>query len=375
MEFFRRLFRGNDDDAEQVQTPASPSASPQSVVTKELSQEKVETTPLPPIDSEKDLPDRAEEIYDNVPPSPGGQAAKIDELPDEEKAGEKSSQATGKLNPDLVMMQTKPLDEPTEFKLSGHQIQYGVASHVGRVRSNNQDATLAVMTKILSVTNLPSIGLFAVADGMGGHHDGELASALTVQTLASVVLTDVVQPQLVNSEKTSEQKTIPEVLHEAMNTANSKVKSQVPDGGTTATCAVIRGDLAYISHVGDSRAYLINDDTMELVTRDHSLVQRLIELGQLTEEEAEVHPQRNVLYRAIGQGDGIEPDTSMRRLPPKSRLLLCSDGLWSVIGDEKIKEILGEYTDPQEICDKLVEAANVSGGPDNISVLLIQMPE
>lgn len=372
MEFFRRIFRGNDDESES-QKPTDKPADP--VVTKELSQEKVETTPLPPIVSDLDLPDKAEEVFGKEPDKSAKAPHKTDELPKDEKPPAKPSVETGKLPPNPMVLQTKPLEAPTEFKKTDHHIKYGVASHVGQVRSNNQDATLALTTRILSVTDLPALGIFAVADGMGGHHDGELASALTVQTLASVVLNEVIQPQLAGSDNNSEQRTIPEVLNSAMNTANTTVKSQVPDGGTTATCAVVRGDLAYISHVGDSRAYLINGGSMELVTRDHSLVQRLIELGQLTEEEAEVHPQRNVLYRAIGQGEAIEPDTSMRRLPPKSRLLLCSDGLWSVIGDQKIKELLDKYSDPQEVCEALVESANVSGGPDNISVLLIQMPE
>lgn len=359
MEFFRRMFKGNEEDSEQ---PEPVTVTPPGVVTNQLPQERVETTPLSP-----DLPDKAEEVFGDAPEKKPVDTA---ELNMNEAEDEKAKDGTKPM-----VLQTKPLEPPREFKTLNHNLQYGVASHVGQVRSNNQDATLAFTTKILSSSELPPVGLFAVADGMGGHHDGERASALTVQMLASVVLTDIVQPQLKGSENTAEQRTIPDVLNEAMNSANSTVKAQVPDGGTTATCAVIRGDLAYISHVGDSRAYLINDGEMELVTRDHSLVQRLIELGQLTEEEAEIHPQRNVLYRAIGQGDGIEPDTSMRRLPPKSRLLLCSDGLWSVIGDAKIKEVLDRYTDPQEVCDVLVEAANLSGGPDNISVLLVQMPE
>ena len=152
-----------------------------------------------------------------------------------------------------------------------------------------------------------------------------------------------------------------------MAEANEAVQMKVPSGGTTATCGIIRGDLAYIAHVGDSRAYLISEGNMELITRDHSLVRRLQELGQLTPEEAEVHPQRNVLYRAIGQGEGVEVDAATRRMPPSSRLLLCSDGLWGVIGDEKLAEILEQYEDPQEACEQMIALANTLGGPDNIT--------
>jgi serine/threonine protein phosphatase PrpC len=104
-------------------------------------------------------------------------------------------------------------------------------------------------------------------------------------------------------------------------------------------------------------------------------VRRLQELGQLTAQEADAHPQRNVLYRAIGQSDTLEVDAATRRLLPSSRLLLCSDGLWGVIGDEKISEIVAQYPEPQEACEQLIAAANANGGPDNITVVLVQMPD
>jgi len=335
MDFLRRIFGSSKTD----QAVSKPTRKPET---------QVDTAPLP-----REEVERAKEIF-GAGPAP--------------KASSEDGEASAPL-------QTRPLAPPEEFKSRNHIIRYGISSHKGRVRTNNQDSTLTFFSNLTSSNEPPPIGLFVVADGMGGHHDGERASELTVQTLAQIVLNQIIQPQMVEIENTAELRTIPEVLTEAMSVANENVKEQVPDGGTTATCAVIRGDLAYIAHVGDSRAYLVNGDSMELITRDHSLVQRLIELGQLTEEEAEVHPQRNVLYRAIGQGDTIEPDTSMRRLPPASRLMICSDGLWSVIGDEKIKEVLQNTPDPQEACDILIEAANQNGGPDNISVVLIQMPK
>ena len=338
MEFLRRIFGSSKSEQAVAGTTTG------------VPETQVDTAPLP-----REEVERANEIF-GADPVPKENTPKSDEEA-------------------VVPLQTRPLAPPEEFKSSNHVIRYGVSTHKGRVRTNNQDSTLTFFSNLTSANEPPPIGLFVVADGMGGHHDGERASELTVQTLAQVVLNEIIQPQMMEIENTAELRTIPEVLTEAMTSAHDNVKAQVPDGGTTATCAVIRGDLAYIAHVGDSRAYLVNGDTMELITRDHSLVQRLIELGQLTEEEAEVHPQRNVLYRALGQGDTIEPDTSMRRLPPASRLLLCSDGLWSVIGDQKIKEILEKHPDPQEACDLLIDEANQNGGPDNISAVLIQMPK
>ena len=272
-------------------------------------------------------------------------------------------------------IQTRPLAPPKEYSSSTDSPTIGLSSNVGRMRSNNQDACLSMVISPSMVGDPPAIGFFVVADGMGGHTDGEQASAVTVRTLAKHVLDKIVMPHLMGGERTSDQKTISEILSEAVQAANEATQQNVPNGGTTATCTVIRGDLAYIAHVGDSRAYLISEGNMELVTRDHSLVRRLQELGQLTPEEAEVHPQRNVLYRAIGQGEALEVDGATRRLPPSSRLLLCSDGLWGLVDEDKIMEVLEEHSDPQEVVDRLVDLANEAGGSDNITALLIQMPD
>lgn len=272
-------------------------------------------------------------------------------------------------------LKTRPLEPPKPFTTTSRRIRVGIASDVGQARTSNQDAALVFMASAEMAGNPPPVGFVVVADGMGGHHDGELASALAVQTLARYIINDIVIPHLDGREYSAEQRTIPEVLADSMHAANRAVQEQVPDGGTTATCAVIRGDLAYIAHVGDSRAYLISEGSIELVTRDHSLVRRLQELGQLTAEEAEVYPHRNVLYRAIGQGESLEVDAATRRLPPSSCLLLCSDGLWSTVSEKRILEVLSEHPDPQEACDRLVAAANANGGPDNITVVLVQMPD
>ena len=135
-----------------------------------------------------------------------------------------------------------------------------------------------------------------------------------------------------------------------------------------------------IGHVGDSRAYLIthgnNGDgpVLRQITRDHSLVQRLQELGQLTAEEAAEHPQRNVLYRAIGQGEGLEIDVENFGLPPQSRLLICSDGLWGLVEDEDLTAIVRTSASSQIACERMIAAANAAGGPDNITVIMVDFP-
>src|SRR5690606_697009 len=135
------------------------------------------------------------------------------------------------------------------------------------------------------------------------------------------------------------------------------VLRHVPDGGTTLTTMTVIGDLAYITHVGDSRIYMMSGDRVEQLTRDHSLVQRLIELDQLTPSEAADHPQKNVLYRALGQTETLEIDVLTRRLTPHSRFLICSDGLWNLADERELREIVMKNADPQTACDQLVALA------------------
>jgi PPM family protein phosphatase len=152
------------------------------------------------------------------------------------------------------------------------------------------------------------------------------------------------------------------------------VHQQIPKGGgTTCTAVVVLGDRAYVAHVGDSRAYMITKDGLEQITRDHSMVQRLLELGQLTPEEAATYSRRNELYRALGFKDVLEVDALSRRLPPGSRMLLCSDGLWNHVEGPEIFNIVLNHPNPQEACNKLVALANTRGGTDNITVILLRM--
>ena len=143
--------------------------------------------------------------------------------------------------------------------------------------------------------------------------------------------------------------------------------------GTTTIALLVRGNEAYFAHVGDSRGYLIRGGHATQITRDHSLVQRLEELGQITSAEAAVHPQRNVLYRALGQGETLEPDVVTTPFPVGGYLLLCSDGLWGVVPEDEIRKIIYEAPTIQRACQNLVSAANAAGGPDNISTVLVQL--
>lgn len=266
-------------------------------------------------------------------------------------------------------------DELINLQLRLPQLAVSCAQSVGKQRDHNEDSILAI--SVLSSNNggyLP-IGLYIVADGMGGHKNGELASKLAVQTIAHTVIENIFLPAL-NSGPTPPTTPIQEILEQSVHKAHQTITKEVPGGGTTLTTVLIVGQQMSIAHVGDTRLYHINSDgNMETLTRDHSLVRRMIELGHLTEEEASVHPQRNVLYRALGQGEPFNPDISTQPLPQSGYLLLCSDGLWGVVGQTEIANIVQSSKSQEIACQSLVDAANNAGGPDNISAILIRIPD
>jgi serine/threonine protein phosphatase PrpC len=165
---------------------------------------------------------------------------------------------------------------------------------------------------------------------------------------------------------------IQEIMESGVKEAHKAVIRTAPGGGTTMTSALVVGEQITIAHVGDSRAYFIYPDgRIQVITQDHSLVHRLQELGQITEKEAFNHPQRNVLYRAIGQNEPFRPDITSYQFPHPGFLMLCSDGLWGVIPETEIFRIVTTNKNPSIACNKLVDAANAMGGPDNISVILV----
>lgn len=285
-----------------------------------------------------------------------------------------NAEVTTKILDDGRTQKLPELESATLDKERGGRFTVGQSTHTGQVRTNNQDSIATFVTSSESAEVLPHVGVFVVADGMGGHHNGELASAVASRTVMRHILEHVMISILNKEENSDERPTISDILREGVQEANRQVSSQVPEGGTTITAAVLMGDLAYIAHVGDSRAYVINSETIEHITRDHSLVQRLIELEQLTPEEARDHHQKNVLYRALGQNDNIDVDIITRRLGAGVRLLLCSDGLWNLLPDEDIRHVVSASPNPQLACETLVKLANDRGGHDNISVVLVKMP-
>jgi len=253
----------------------------------------------------------------------------------------------------------------------------GWLTDVGSVRGQNEDALLVFMGQHDANDDgqpVPPFGLFMVADGMGGHQKGEIASSLALRVSASHLISTVYLPLLSGLERGANQPALTDVVREAVSQANRSVARELPGSGSTLTCGLVLGSRLFIGHVGDSRAYLLRDGASpQRLTRDHSFVNRLIEMGQISEEEAIVHPQRNVLYRAIGQTDGLEVDVTTNALQDGDRLFFCSDGLWNMMDEAAIWGILSETREPQEACMRLVGAANTAGGNDNVTVVYTQV--
>lgn len=289
----------------------------------------------------------------------------------------KSQVADDLVDPE-VSVDTKELDKtttPVDTKSVGYSsplISVGYGLSPGKQRNHNEDAFFTLTTMFsYNETELP-FGLYMVADGMGGHKNGEIASELAIRAVAGIVLTEIYTP-LMSLDPQPSELSFREVLHNGIELANTEIITKSYGGGTTITAILIVGDQMTIAHVGDSRVYSVSKNgTMEALTRDHSLVKRLQELGQITPEEAAVHPQRNVLYRALGQGEPFEPEIISTKRPESGSLLVCSDGLWSIVGKEGMESIIKSGVSPQDICDRLIDAANEAGGPDNISAILAE---
>lgn len=205
--------------------------------------------------------------------------------------------------------------------------------------------------------------LLIVADGMGGQNAGEIASSMAAMTIRSFVFDEFMS----YDDKQ-------DLLREAIVRANNKIYKTASQNvemagmGTTVTCILICGDSLYYGHVGDSRAYVINNDSIRKITQDHSLVQELIDNGTITEAEAIEHPQRNLITRAVGTEKYVIVDTGIEKLNSDDKVLLCSDGLTSYLTDEEIHSFV--KSDAFGAVDKMISCANDRGGKDNISIIL-----
>jgi serine/threonine protein phosphatase PrpC len=254
-------------------------------------------------------------------------------------------------------------------------MSFGVISDVGRVRPTNQDHVFALQISLPGPNGQDVLGLFIVADGMGGHTGGATASARAVEIVTGEVLQGLVMPVLRGEPPAA----IQDLMREAVLTANRRILDEATqqhnDMGTTLTAALLLGGRCYQAHVGDSRLYTRAATGLQCRTRDHSMVARLLELGQISPEEAHRHPKRNYLYQSVGQQDEIEVESDSFSLDGCDYLLLCSDGLWGVLEEAVVLQALSPGRDTQEICADLVAQANEAGGEDNISVIVVGLPQ
>ena len=239
------------------------------------------------------------------------------------------------------------------------------ATDIGRKRQLNQDY---VFSSAKPLGNMPN--LFIVADGMGGHNAGDYASKCTTETV-------------VNEIQNSFEKNPTIIIKKAIKTANAKIRKEASENeslfgmGTTLVVATIIGKYLQVSNIGDSRLYLLNKDGLRQVTEDHSLVEEMIRLGGLSREDARLHPDKNIITRAIGAKDEVEADFFTEELEAGDIVLMCSDGLTNMLEDKEIEAILlnPEKEELIQKGDALIKAANENGGKDNIAVVLVRLVE
>lgn len=326
-----------------------------------------------------ELSEDLNKIEQNGQPSEGKE---VDTLNLEDDAGETDIEITLELEPDTEIIDdalqdtaiTPPIKDQ-ERNLKTPALNAVQLCHIGNVRSRNEDSSYIFTTESGGQQPLIPFGLYIVADGMGGHHNGHEASKGVSRLVAEYVLDRIYVPLLKNSieDNSKPPEPVSEVILDAVQLANQHIHNPDPgkDSGTTLTAALVFGRRLYVAHVGDSRAYLLTNGDMQKVTTDHSYVQRLQDAGQLTEDEAAVHPQRNMLYRAVGQGGMLEVETFTRSLPKQGKLFLCSDGLWGLVSDSSIRDVLQQDAPLGVKAETLVKLALEAGGYDNITVVLV----
>lgn len=279
----------------------------------------------------------------------------------------------------LVVVEPEPEPPPEAEVLRAPQslrLLVGQRSDPGQVRELDEDSMFALtLAPTYESRTGPVLGLYSIADGMGGHAGGEVASKMALQVLIDRVLSTVILPEIAGELVLEED--ILTFLRQATIAANDEVyltrQKRESDMGTTLTTVLIRDSRLFLAHVGDCRAYRWNADGLDQLTTDHSVVASMIAEGQAEPEELYTHPHRSIVYRCIGDKPVVEVETDLLPVAPGDRIIVCCDGLWELVRDEGIEDVLLQEADPQMACDLLVRRANAAGGDDNISVIVVQV--
>ncbi|HKW21389.1 MAG TPA: protein phosphatase 2C domain-containing protein [Ktedonobacterales bacterium] len=266
---------------------------------------------------------------------------------------------------------------------SGVRVSAYVTADHGQTRQGeaNEDSTALLVFDAIYNSRHDPHALGIVADGLGGHDSGQDASKLVVQTMLEVLVPALVPaaPADEPSEDSADTSAFDgeKLLRDAARAANDALcaanEAQQADMGSTLVAALIAGDSAWIANMGDSRGYVYDDHGLRRVTKDHSLVEQLIDAGMIPPEERYEHPQRNQILKSLGADPRLEADIFPQELRPGTRILLCSDGVWEMVRDDELARILRETTSTAEACERIVRAANENGGEDNISVVLLDV--
>jgi protein phosphatase len=264
---------------------------------------------------------------------------------------------TKRLKPDPAEEWCEPCPErPVQVREEASLVWCGL-SDTGRVRTHNED--------YFSCTSLQEGMLFLVADGMGGHDAGEVASRIAAESATRAVRACAGTGDPATLLELAVQQANADVLKEA-NRRGSNM-------GTTLNLAFLSDDKVHVANVGDSRSYWIENGSIRRITEDHSLVEKLVSLGKLTREEARKHPKSNVLYRTIGSEGPLPVDVFQVPVRKGGSLLLCTDGLWGEVSDEAIHEIFTAEQDAKKACARLIAKANENGGKDNITAIVVKV--
>lgn len=268
-------------------------------------------------------------------------------------------------------VQSSPVSESR-----GMHLVVGFQSDVGQVRDVDEDSLLAVqLNAICEAAMAEMFGFFAIADGIGGHSAGEVASRTAIHSLLHGILEKVLLPTACG--ETLPPGSMNACLVDAIQQASQAILTHREktglDMGCTVTAALVFGCQAIIANVGDSRTYHMRAGKLTQVTNDHSVVANLIAAGLIKPEEVHSHEQKGVIYRSLGDHADVDVDTFNIFLEPGDRLLLCCDGVWEMVPDMLMEDVLLELHEPQAACNRLVELANAAGGEDNISVLIVDV--